>query len=382
MRLPRAPLGPLELVRATATSARGVEPLVRLATMATQSKDGQSPPTLEQRLGVLIERAEAPAALDTQPLDRVWGRLSRSPRGRAPLHVGRMLRWALAATVLLVSGGVVGAELRGWKWPQTVVQRLVRPRSSAGTESGASRATASPRRAERPVVEMPAEGALPDLVAPPADLDLTPPPPSEATPAEKAGQRASHARARSLLTEESLHAPARSVLTQESLHAPARSVLTEESQLLGRALARLRQQRNARGALTDLDAYVARFPSGILLPEARRLRVDALLMEGRLAEARTDLSALDLGAGTRDRELRLIRAELVAEQSCRAALSDYQIVLGEDGDGPLAERAVWGRAACLTRLGDETGARRELTVYVARFPNGTHEAAARARLRD
>jgi TolA-binding protein len=145
---------------------------------------------------------------------------------------------------------------------------------------------------------------------------------------------------------------------------------------------RLRQERNALAALAELDAYATRFPSGVLLPEAQRVRVDALLMDGRLSEARKVLSALELGASARDRELRLIRAELLAAHACAAALPDFQIVLAEKPGGPLAERALWGRAACLTQLGDEAGARRDLAAYIARFPGGAHSAAAHARLRD
>jgi len=355
MRPPRAPQGPLHVVRVAADTACGAQPFVRLVARAAPSTDVLSAPTYEQRLGGLIERAEAPVALGPESLDRVWNRLSRTPSGLPSFHAGGVLRWALVAAVLLVSGGVVGAELRGWTWPRTTLQRILgRPASTEGPSPSPTSLTGSPRRERRPTVEKPAEVAPSPVVIPPAVA------PSESVRPEKSLGRA----------------------VARANGAPARSSLADESQLLGRALARLRRQRDARAALTDLDAYAVRFPSGVLLPEARRMRVDALLMEGRLAEARTDLSALDLGPGTRDRELRLIRAELVAEHACGAALADYQIVLGENVDGALAERALWGRAACLTHLGDEAGARRDLAAYVTRFPNGIHVAAAHARLRD
>ena len=85
-------------------------------------------------------------------------------------------------------------------------------------------------------------------------------------------------------------------------------------------------------------------------------------MEGRRADARAALGALDLGTGQRDRELRLIRAELLAPQACPAAVPDFEIVLAESPSGPLAERALWGRAACLSQIGDEAGARRDLAA--------------------
>ena len=160
------------------------------------------------------------------------------------------------------------------------------------------------------------------------------------------------------------------------------TTLADESLLLGRAIARLRQQRDPASALVDLNLYAARFPSGVLGHEAERARVDALLMMGRLAEARAVLSNLTLGTGARDRELRLLRAELNARSACGMAVEDFHAVMIESPSDPLAERALWGRAACRARLGDETGARADLTAYLARFPQGPHVAAARARLRN
>jgi hypothetical protein len=158
--------------------------------------------------------------------------------------------------------------------------------------------------------------------------------------------------------------------------------LADESSLLGRALARLRQQRDPSGALADLDLYAARFPSGVLDREAQSARVDALLMAGRLGEARTVLSKLTLRMGARDRELRVIRGELDADSACAKAIEDFEAVLNESASDPLAERALWGRAACRARLGDERGARKDLAHYIARFPDGPHAAVARARLRN
>src|SRR6185369_3599507 len=126
--------------------------------------------------------------------------------------------------------------------------------------------------------------------------------------------------------------------------------------------------------------YASRFPRGLLAEEAGRARVDALLLAKRFPEARTALARLTLGNGARDRELRVIRGELLAEKDCSAALADYEIVLAEGRADALVARALWGRAACRARAGNETGARSDLAGYLARFPDGPRAAAARARL--
>jgi hypothetical protein len=151
--------------------------------------------------------------------------------------------------------------------------------------------------------------------------------------------------------------------------------------MVAAALARLRRAHDAVGALAELDRYDARFPTGVLRGEARAARVDALLTAGRPDEARRVLADAQLGPAGRDRELRLLRAELTAETDCVTALGDYQLVLAQSGvSGRAGERALWGRAACRSRLGDQAGARADLADYLRRFPRGSHAAAARARL--
>jgi len=161
---------------------------------------------------------------------------------------------------------------------------------------------------------------------------------------------------------------------------PGTDRLAGETRLLGQVLAELRRGGDPRRPLTGLDTYAARYPDGLLAAEAARARVDALWLAGRLPETQAALGTLTLGPGARDRELRLIRAELNARTDCQGALADFAIVASEVRDGPLAERAAWGRAACRDRLGDVAGARAALADYVRRFPDGAHAAAARARL--
>ena len=51
----------------------------------------------------------------------------------------------------------------------------------------------------------------------------------------------------------------------------------EESQLLARAISRLRAARDARGALALLDQYDRSFPQGVMQPEALRARLEAVI---------------------------------------------------------------------------------------------------------
>lgn len=163
---------------------------------------------------------------------------------------------------------------------------------------------------------------------------------------------------------------------------PRAAQLAEESQFLSRALVRLRQARDTDGALAELERYAQRFPAGILEHEALSVRVDALLLAGRAAEAQATLSRLTLGSTARDRELRLIRAELATDKDCAAALADYRIVWDAHPEGTWGERALWGQAVCAARLGDEPRARLDLTRYLAQFPDGPHAGEARARLHE
>jgi hypothetical protein len=84
----------------------------------------------------------------------------------------------------------------------------------------------------------------------------------------------------------------------------------------------------------------SRFLSGVLGHEAQSAHIDALLMAGRLADARTALSNLTLGTGARDRELRLRRGELDAETAYgkRSRISRPR--------WPTAHWIGWPRAPC------------------------------------
>jgi TolA-binding protein len=161
----------------------------------------------------------------------------------------------------------------------------------------------------------------------------------------------------------------------------APSSIAEESRLLTTALHLLRQQHDARSALSALDEYSKRFPNGTLAREATLARIDALL---ELDDRESALEILDRARLTelpRARELAVLRGELRgAAGRCSQAVTDLGSTLDGSGD-VLEERALWARASCRSRLGDSAGARADLGQIIARFPQGTFATKARQALR-
>jgi hypothetical protein len=160
------------------------------------------------------------------------------------------------------------------------------------------------------------------------------------------------------------------------------TALSVESRLLGQAVARLRQQRDAAGALMALDRYRRQFPAGMLRHEADVARADALLILGRDRDALDVLQALHLQSQGRDQELRVIRGELSAATDCPHAVADFDRLLSETAPVTLIERALFGRAVCRARQGDTAGSARDLGEYLQRFPAGRFTAEARRSLRE
>lgn len=164
------------------------------------------------------------------------------------------------------------------------------------------------------------------------------------------------------------------------LPASAGSRLGQEAASLEAALSALKAggKGNAARALVALDQHLQRFPGGTLELEARVARVDALLALGRRHEARRELSSLPIERVGRKNELRLIRAELRADDDCHAALSDFQVLVDQSLPSAWAERALFGRGACLLKLGDQAAAQRDFARYLERFPNGRFAEQIRA----
>jgi hypothetical protein len=160
---------------------------------------------------------------------------------------------------------------------------------------------------------------------------------------------------------------------------PGSSGLSRESELLQRALEKLRRDHDGVAALRLLDEHRARFPAGVLALEAAVARIDALLLLGRHADALEDLARLPLARVGRRLELQLLRGELYAERDCRKALADFDAVLAA-APPSLSERALYGRATCRLRSGDAVGGRADLDQYSMRFPSGRFAQQVRQRL--
>ena len=152
---------------------------------------------------------------------------------------------------------------------------------------------------------------------------------------------------------------------------------SEEARLLGVAIRRLRRDRDARGALSALDERAREFPRGELGAEADLVRVEALLALDNRDAALHLLDGRELTAGPRARQALALRGELRAEAGrCAEAVADLERAIGASSDDNLAERGLFARASCLSRLHQYPEARRDLEAYLRRFPNGPRAASA------
>jgi TolA-binding protein len=342
-------------------------------------------------------------------MGRVRERISR--RRRRPGFSPRLLRLALAAVVLLAGASVAAyqaARHAGW---------LASPKPDAATR--ASKRPAAPARppSAKREVGAPADQGQPPATEPePASEMVRPQAPARAI-ARSASPRARPERAaapepwqppdeRSPSPTQAWAAPkdqghlariepepASEIRPQEPPRLITRSASPrpgpesgaaaeawqppEEIRALDQAVGLLRKERNPGAALAALDRYLSRYPAGALAREARVARVDALLLLGRSPDALAALEALPLDPYGRSIELQVIRGELRAGSNCVRAEEDFSAVLSRAPDGPLAERALYGRAVCRGKRGDHAAASADIRAYLARFPTGVHAAWAR-----
>jgi hypothetical protein len=287
---------------------------------------------LDRRIADLFAALPEPAPLSDVARQRVAVRLrSRSTRGSGLM----LLRLIVIGTVI----GMAGAAAAQWATTHfwTTQRELVTPRTPVAVE-------------RPPLVPQP---SLPQVEAAPPSAA------SELPVAEPAAAAA---------------APA-------GVAAPAPSSrLGLEAASLESALSALRSggKGAALQALSRLDQHLRDFPRGTLELEARVARVDALLVLGRRQEAKRELSAMPIENVGRNRELRLIRAELRADDDCRAALVDFHVLVDQGLPDAWRERALFGRGACLLRLGDAAAAERDFTRYLELYPGGRFAEQIRA----
>jgi hypothetical protein len=140
--------------------------------------------------------------------------------------------------------------------------------------------------------------------------------------------------------------------------------------------------------LAVLDEYVNQFPGGSLLPEATRLRTEALLALGQKRAALAELNQASASGAAGSEESHLVRGELrAAAGRWREALQDFEVVVhgrlayeaasGISTSAKLRERferALWDRASARSHLGDDAGARADLRECWRRFPDGRFAA--------
>lgn len=303
-----------------------VEPLV------PWSDENEDDTSQARQLTRLFAAVPPPSSLSDVARQRVAGRL----RGRAARGVGRILLRTMAVGLVL---GVTGAAAAQWatkRWfaPKHVV--VARSAHGARVQAAPTLQAAPPAPPPVAVVE-----PSPAQITGPARVAMFPPASASSTP------------------------------------------LGLEAASLEQALSALRGggRENAGRALRALDRHLREFPRGALELEARVARVDALLVLGRRQEARAELSSLPVEKVGRRQELLLIRAELRAEDDCRSALDDFTALLEQSPPAAWAERALFGRSVCLSKLGDTAAAERDFARYLERFPAGRFAAQIRAQRR-
>jgi len=283
--------------------------------------------SLDGRIGELFRNVRRPEPLGVGELERVGARLRAG--GVSRIHPARY-------AVLLATGMLAGTSFAVAAYGVQQLMEAPRP----------TRAAAPPESA--PVV--PAPPALPRM--------------TERTQAAPEGEKS----------------PPVSSPVRVAPSSGGSGALGRESELLARALAKLRRDRDAGAALVLLDEHAREFPAGALRQEADVARFDALLALGRDGEALALLERLPIDRLGRGAELRVIRGELRAKRDPRRAIADFDRALSMTLGPELEERALFGRAASRLRAGDENGGRADLTTYLAKHPNGRFAAEARRRL--
>ena len=327
--------------------------------------------------GALLRSAAAGRPFGAKELAEVGARLRVKERYRP-----RPLAWQIAiAACLICLGSVLSASVSHvWR----------------ATHGGAGKGDASARSTENVPAKKPIRRASPAAVRPPteevAPLAALPPPESPEPSALSSEGRPPVVHAnRRVAVREALASkkaePEVAALPPDLQPAPqpppGPSSLAQESRLLASAIAKLRQDDDAKQALAILDRYREQFGSkSALAPEEAATRIEALLRMERHGQALALLDAQTPTTTGVGREMLIARAELRADRGRRrAALHDFDLLIaaGVKPDS-VSERALYGRAACRGKIGDWEGARGDFRMYLATFPNGKLAGKARAAL--
>jgi len=363
-------------------------------------------PSDEAAAGALLRAAARELPLSERKLAEIHARLRRDERtrsGSAARPAGRLLRPVIVAALLIVFGGALSAAV------SHVIRRVPdRPGILPTVEPSATKHPSRRARAQTPQPEVspsvtpPIASETPPTVLPaspastpapvivrskePSAIPLPPSPSIRPSPPSRSLalrdrrsvpqiEPASSSQGSALVTPLMEPAPV-------APPPPAPSELARESRLLASAMAKLRQDGDAEAALRLLDQHLTEFATGALRAEATATRIEALLRLGRNPQALALLEAQPLSAAGVGREMLVARAELRADKGrYAAALADFDRLLPVGGKAdPVAERALYGRAASRAKAGDWAGARHDFADYLARFPRGRFVDSVRAAL--
>jgi hypothetical protein len=349
--------------------------------------------------------------LPDEALPRLRWRIRTSLRRRAtrPSH---LLRLALVVGLVFCLGGVVGAVVVAAHWRQ---------KQPAASPPPPAKPTPTARKHRlSPALPIPATPPAEPGVGPEAEPEFLPKTSSPASPGEWVAGRGAVAAGmepspsspalapseprkatRMAKVDRNIAAPAVApppvppplpppAPTPAAMPAAVSSPIAVEQALLARSMKTLRHGHDPKGALALLTEHAQRFPAGALASEASVLRVEALLGLGRTTDALSILDGSSLSTTPNRDEQFVLRGELrAASGRWREASADFDEPLGgrplpaaTAKARTLQERALWGRAAAHSRLGDETGARADLRLYLRVFPAGRFAKQAAALLKD
>ena len=193
-----------------------------------------------------------------------------------------------------------------------------------------------------PPASAPPPQATSDGLAPPAAANSAP---TDSAPVLLGEARRSPAAPRKVALVRP--APAEPAAPLAEVPASVENSILAESQSFSAALARWHREHAAAAALAALDLHDRRFPAGHLASEARLLRAEILLAQGRERESLLLLDHVALVGSPRARELFTVRGELRIKFGRWAdGRADLDEVLAKGMADSFARRAAQALAHC------------------------------------
>ena len=305
--------------------------------------------------------------------------ISRRPRWRR-----LRLAFSLTSLPVLLFGVTVGAAttaVLGWRWAMPVAppQAAVEPIRPLPPPAPARR-----HRAHAPAPPM-------TLLKPEAHLQSSDPPSDSGGGARALASPPPSTRSRRRLapTQPAVAEPepASVAVAEDPLAPPAADAPqwalppSQEVQLLRQAVRALRTESRPAVALDLLQDFSVRFANSNLKPEADWLQVEAHMRLGQQSDALALLNRMDTQPRRLSPAAAVLRAELLAgEGRCDVALPVFSGVIRQGGGGDTQERALYGHAVCLARVGDAASARAAYEEYNRRYPKGRFAQSVRRAL--